>query len=133
MNHNSFLWYLQIWCLVVCKPFYQAALFCNTRCHFSKHFCDQLHFFRREFMNNYKLHNHKFMTKNFCAGHYWWQIMFKRIISCITVAVCLICGGYFNLQIQRNLWWFINIIWLLVAIVHKRDLKKIMICAAIAR
>jgi len=49
------------------KPFYQATVYnCNTRYDFLKHFfvtnSDQLQFFRREFLNDLKLHNHKFIT-----------------------------------------------------------------------
>ena len=75
MNHHKFLmictlkYYLQLWCLVIYYPFYQATVYCtvvqNTiflNITFFLIISDQLQFFRCEFMNHYKLHNHKFMT-----------------------------------------------------------------------
>ena len=59
-------YHLKAWCLVIYTPFYEATVYCNTRYYFFKAFIvtnsDQLLFFRREFMNPYKLHNHKFMN-----------------------------------------------------------------------
>ena len=42
MNHNKFLmicilkYHLKFGCLVIYKPFYQATVYCNTRCYFLK-------------------------------------------------------------------------------------------------
>ena len=56
-------YHLKYWCLVIYKPFYQANVHCNTIYYFFKTYfvtnSDQLQFFRRVFINHYKLHNHK--------------------------------------------------------------------------
>ena len=68
-------YYLQFWYLDIYKPFYQATVYFDAIIYSLKHFfvtnSDQLHFFSPEFMNHYKLHNHKLMTFFFFAGRYW--------------------------------------------------------------
>ena len=78
MNHHKFhricvlKYHQKIWCLVIYKSVYQVSVYCNTRYYFSKHFfvtnSDQLTFFCREFMNHYKVPNHKFGTIFFSAS-----------------------------------------------------------------
>ena len=93
---------LKFYILIIYKPFYEATVYRNTKSYFLKHSLSPI----------------AISWNFFIADCYWWLIMFKRILSYVTVHDSLIKKDlwitkhqnfewYFNLQIIRNLRWFI--------------------------
>ena len=81
MNHHKFLmicmikYHLRFWCFIIYKPSYQATVY--KILFFLTFFITNsayIQFFRREFMNHYKLYNLKFMKKIF-----WSLLLTKKV------------------------------------------------------